>query len=124
MTTELKPCPFCGGEAAEPDANRHTWCTETSCGSDAYLSVEAWNRRALAPHAGDNAEEPEAWIIRCKGWGEELRFTEDGAKELADRLEKICGKTASITPLYTHPCTSTPVVSQNVPDLEDKGGTK
>jgi hypothetical protein len=46
MTRELKRCPFCGGEAADPDGNNHTWCSETSCGSDAYLSVEAWNRRA------------------------------------------------------------------------------
>ncbi len=142
---------------------------------------------------GGNAEEPEAWIIRCKGWGEELSFTEAGAKELAAKLENIPGvKKATITPLYarpnkggdgkddipapaehllsveavgdpeawlfheaphrpqtidprwmsitqinkhiaalegelraraavaSHPCTSTPVVSQNVPDLEDK----
>ena len=47
----LKPCPFCGGEPAEPDGNNHTWCTETSCGSDAYLSVEAWNRRADDPRS-------------------------------------------------------------------------
>lgn len=43
--TLLRRCPFCGGHAAEPDGNGHTWCTETSCGSDAYMSVEAWNRR-------------------------------------------------------------------------------
>lgn len=42
---KLKPCPFCGGKAAEPDGNNHTWCSEISCGSDAYMSVEAWNRR-------------------------------------------------------------------------------
>lgn len=44
MSEDMKPCPFCGGEAAEPDANNHTWCTEVSCGSTAYMSVEAWNR--------------------------------------------------------------------------------
>lgn len=44
MSSKLKPCPFCGGKAARPDGANHTWCTETSCGSDAYMSVEAWNR--------------------------------------------------------------------------------
>lgn len=41
----LLPCPFCGGKAARPDGASHTWCTEVSCGSDAYLSVAAWNSR-------------------------------------------------------------------------------
>lgn len=45
--------------------------------------------------------DPDAWIISCRGWGDELRFTEDGAKELADRLRTIDGtKEPTITPLY------------------------
>lgn len=70
----------------------------------AQADYEARILSALAPQAGDNAEEPEAWIIRCKGWGEELSFTEAGAKELAEKLENIPGvKRATITPLYARP---------------------
>lgn len=178
------------------------WRESIEVAIDAYIEAggfdavhKAPSLSALAPQAGDNAEEPEAWIIRCKGWGEELSFTEAGAKELAEKLENIPGvKKATITPLYArpnkggdgkdgipapaehsvsveavgdpeawlfhetphrpqtidprwmsiaqinkhitalegelraraalapHPCTSTPVVSQNAPDLEDKGG--
>ncbi|ASS55867.1 hypothetical protein [Rhizobium leguminosarum] len=55
------------------------------------------------PGSGGEAE-PEAWVVRCKGWGEELCFTEDGAKELASKLENIVGnKKSSITPLYARP---------------------
>lgn len=42
---QLLPCPFCGGTAARPDGNDHTWCTEISCGSSAYMHVDAWNNR-------------------------------------------------------------------------------
>ena len=44
----LLDCPFCGGEPAAPDENRHTWCTNTACGSDAILHEDAWNKRVPA----------------------------------------------------------------------------
>ena len=60
MATELKPCPFCGGEAEYITGKTHGFvmCKEFMCGckgpaviiSDLYaakpLAIEAWNRRA------------------------------------------------------------------------------
>jgi Lar family restriction alleviation protein len=49
MVTELKPCPFCGGEAYAPD--RTTWlrCRECGCETNYFETleeaIEAWNRR-------------------------------------------------------------------------------
>jgi hypothetical protein len=78
MTIELKRCPFCGSEAAEPDGNNHTWCSETSCGSDSYLSVEAWNRRPEPgkPESGVLAEAVKAsytagFKASSQGWNGE-----------------------------------------------------
>ena len=61
--TELKPCPFCGGEASlgEKNMGRGVYgavvrCTNCGCESKAYsarldwcaneMATEAWNRRA------------------------------------------------------------------------------
>lgn len=127
---------------------------------------------ALAPQAGDNAEEPVASVQiqlleeRVAQLEDELYEAEqapwpdwtssilknlkkngydpvdtDGTVDLgeafADYLEGIghadedmkkrfAEKDAEIerrrSALASHPCTSTPVVSQNAPDLEDKGG--
>ena len=52
---ELKPCPFCGGEAEiEMDEswywNYHVFCQECKIGTDYYETADearqAWNRRA------------------------------------------------------------------------------
>ena len=54
MKTELKPCPFCGGEADiwETDRVTHPYqvmCLTCYCGTDASIdeetAIEAWNRR-------------------------------------------------------------------------------
>lgn len=47
--------------------------------------------------------DPEAYVISCTGWGRELRFTNDGAKECAGNLEIHTGKVASIEALYSKP---------------------
>ena len=56
---ELKPCPFCGGEAEiEMDDcwywNYHVFCQECKIGTDYYdtadEAIEAWNRRAGAEY--------------------------------------------------------------------------
>ena len=56
---ELKPCPFCGGEAEiEMDDcwywNYHVFCQECKIGTDYYNTadeaIEAWNRRAGAEY--------------------------------------------------------------------------
>jgi Lar family restriction alleviation protein len=54
--TELKPCPFCGGEAeVTPIAWNIIQCTRCTCqlivlpipeGATEEYAIEAWNRRA------------------------------------------------------------------------------
>lgn len=60
MTKELKPCPFCGGDAyianPEPNALWRVICI-TDCGAGNYLSnrtaaIAAWNTRT--PIEGDS----------------------------------------------------------------------
>ena len=56
MKTNLKPCPFCGGEAelrivgiGGYDTAREIRCPRCGCGTDYYddsqEATEAWNRR-------------------------------------------------------------------------------
>lgn len=47
MMGELKPCPFCGGEAFHRGYDV-VWCKK--CSAEAY--VDDWNRRPDAPSAG------------------------------------------------------------------------
>lgn len=99
------------------------WRGSMGVAISAYLS-------ALAPQAGDNAEEPggddetESLLIRnlvgvvrklCK----HLPTTDMTRMEAEDFLlrNNLYGSV-----FRAHPCTSTPVVSQNAPDLEDRGG--
>ena len=45
--TELKPCPFCGGEATAIDGSKQVWCSD--CYADGPFTEEhiaAWNHRA------------------------------------------------------------------------------
>lgn len=58
MSEELKPCPFCGGEAKKQEVKTTIlgdtyWgikCTKCNCGTVGYLNynyaIKAWNRRA------------------------------------------------------------------------------
>ena len=48
MTEELKPCPFCGGEALSNREGTHATCGGT-CVSVCWIYVDAWNRRAAPP---------------------------------------------------------------------------
>jgi hypothetical protein len=85
-------------------SNRRNALVAAKATISAYLS-------ALAPQAGDNAEEPVAWVIpgsdnaRADGFIDAMAWQEGEFSR----------------PLYAHPCTSTPVLSQNAPALEDKG---
>ena len=65
--TKLKPCPFCGGEAAEATNELGCYvitCSACGCTSQAFLAAstewgiaaarKAWNRRALKPSPLDD----------------------------------------------------------------------
>ena len=45
--TDLKPCPFCGGEATAIDESKQAWCNDCfAAGPLTEEHVDAWNRRA------------------------------------------------------------------------------
>lgn len=53
MKTELKPCPFCGGEKIKAVHGKWMWwCKCGECGAESAIrntkaeAIEAWNRRA------------------------------------------------------------------------------
>lgn len=107
---------------------------------------------ALAPQAGDNAEikpsidtmrEAARDLVIKMGWkpGDQLSahsvlglMAEFGMRVYRGEVgcgypdcgccaDAVCGDAIKQHPHFaSHPCTSTPVVSQNAPDLEDKGG--
>ena len=70
-STELLPCPFCAGPAAEPDGNDFTWCPNIAC-FEGYMHVTTWNSRpvpiecppAPAPHLEGVAANKAEAILR------------------------------------------------------------
>jgi Lar family restriction alleviation protein len=58
MTKDLKPCPFCGGEAdvVEDEVNNLVWCVCSTCGATGGVegnnqdAIEVWNRRTDNGH--------------------------------------------------------------------------
>lgn len=67
---DLKPCPFCGGEAFAGTTLDHVcyvMCRSETCWSMVgYLpteaeAIEAWNRRALSPAGTASEMEPVGW---------------------------------------------------------------
>lgn len=92
MTTELKPCPFCGGEAEiHPSsdwdvkftgATYFAWCDKCETRGDYYdteaEAVEAWNNRAERTcrwKPADFITEGEWWNKEC---GESFTWEPDG----------------------------------------------
>ena len=79
VDTELKPCPFCGGEAicdeTEPDTSRggtyHVSCSGDDCAGDIYLpnqsfwsreqAITAWNTRH-SPVSSEEARQALEWL--------------------------------------------------------------
>lgn len=67
--SELKPCPFCGGEAFHRGYDV-VWCKK--CSAEAH--VDDWNRRPDAPSAGEwmpiETAPKDGHILAWKdGWG-------------------------------------------------------
>jgi hypothetical protein len=94
-------------------------------GEDAIkqIALSGSSLSALAPQAGDNAEEPVAWRWRSEIFTEwNVSDRDPISQENMERETEMNMRGLEIQPLYTHPCPSTPVVSQNAPDLQDKGG--
>ena len=70
MTEQLKPCPFCGGEADECETTGWLACTSPRCPAFNCLATEAdWNHRATL-----DSERPDA---------------SDMNRELLNALEKM-----------------------------------
>jgi antitoxin component HigA of HigAB toxin-antitoxin module len=89
--------------------------SEMSRAISAYLS-------AVAPQAGDNAAgDGEAEIIECLSAGKPFVFDPATNFLHADDGGAPDGG-IKYAPVDSHPCTSTTVVYQNAPALEDKGG--
>lgn len=95
MSIDLKPCPFCGGEAHfEMDESRWEWIECASCGLQGNRSAslmddckpklaEAWNRRSDASLADAQAE-----IARLRGALEDYATLKDEVIGLRQRLQR------------------------------------
>lgn len=82
MTNELKPCPFCGGEADFSPARakiecQGDWCNAVMCGvqGDEEL-IKAWNTRTR----------PAAPAVDLEGIISEMQLRFFGHKEIARRV--------------------------------------
>ena len=70
---ELKPCPFCGGEAKFIDDD-YSYVICTNCKIHPYRrisnleAIEAWNNRPNPWHTGKPTEEGLFYAVICKGW--------------------------------------------------------
>lgn len=78
--TELKPCPFCGGNAIDatgkfPGAHAIYCSNQSTCGNRSMYTVEDWNTRTLTP-AQQHADE----MYRCLQ--EELEFLQEAISQL------------------------------------------
>ena len=76
---ELKPCPFCGSAATEPQDGfsplqsiLYVWCSNEECGCSSIgrwermFTIEEWNRRVATAPAEKSQAEPHP--ILPKGW--------------------------------------------------------
>ena len=99
--SDLKPCPFCGGEATHDTDGSAIWVICKKCGARCTSSFfsgkkgvrivdERWNRRAPS-------EQPE--IIRCKDckYIEEHHYEEDGEPPC---IKYTCTYKAGLTKEY------------------------
>lgn len=107
------PFLLCGSRL---DYSRHA--TLEAARAAAQADYEARILSALTPQAGDNADvEDRALLIARNTLKNEARragpLTIGEIDDVFARLNRT---------VFSHPCTSTPVVSQNAPALEDKGG--
>lgn len=92
MASELKPCPFCGGEAewGHHDCHNGEYHRCTQCGVEMPGDEAAWNRRALS------AQQPEA-----VPFGHYFRDME-GRQHFHTGANPPTFAQAEITPLFPH----------------------
>ncbi|MDB4378650.1 Lar family restriction alleviation protein [bacterium] len=106
MSEDLKPCPFCGGDAkryyrADDSGWENTdWvgCTDgcgasTACYETKALAVTVWNTRIDTDDMADRIEELEAENM---GLRLELQHANDAADEAIEQAKKLEAKMANV----------------------------
>ena len=101
MSVELKPCPFCGGEAefeTYGDTACAVTCRKCRCGTptvslnDGERAVEAWNRRAERTCHYVYDKEICAWrCSECGGLepvGDHVRYCPDCGARIAEEVSE------------------------------------
>lgn len=77
--TDLKPCPFCGGEAAL--GNKHIWRAVVCKSCDISMAtIAGWNTRAIDPAAIRKEALREAVRVHHQGVGAILGLIDKGAE--------------------------------------------
>jgi hypothetical protein len=60
---ELKPCPFCDGEAYQPDEGVYVWCSNRNCiGTNAVGNTDEWNTRPIEDELNARIKELERQV--------------------------------------------------------------
>lgn len=87
MAEELKPCPFCGGEAELNDCDDYVayGCGNVACKASAFSrTIQGWNTRTprLTKEQREAVKEAIEWIYETN---------EGGRQDVADKLRSAFG---------------------------------
>ncbi len=118
--SELKPCPFCGGEASIENDGLYRWveCLNSKCEASArvfmfindvgnadYIVAQNWNTRPIEDALNARIAELEAENDRLQdGWFRDETICPDGSlrPKVSDLLNRIAELEAEIDQLTAH----------------------